>query len=183
MSNIIWIISAILIFNVSGMVLKELYNNHKSSHNKQSNIIRPDKIHFIIGACGTLGLLSLVIFAWFLETSSSPTEKYVCASLIIVFAITLGGGLMFYYLNYKIMVYEDYFIYQNFWRIKKTIYYKDIYIEYSKLYPQVRQKLNNGKSKLIFKLAGILNNEDVFIDTYEQWLNKHSTHEIKNSNS
>ena len=182
MSNIIWIISSAMIFVTLNFIFQE-YKFNKNKKILNPNILKPDKIYFIIGFCGEILFLGVIILRLILDNTSSELEKFLGCGLLLIFTIGVGGYLIFFYLNYKIMVYEDYFIYQNFWRIKKTIYYKDIYIEYSKLYPQVRQKLNNGKSKLIFKLAGILNNEDVFIDTYEQWLNKHSTNENENSNS
>ncbi len=114
-------------------------------------------------------MFGLVVFAWFLETSSTITEKIIYASLILLFTILVGGYLICFYLNYKIIVNDDHFIYQNFWRIKKKIYYKDIVINRDKLYPQIRLKKDNGKTKLIFKLAGILENEYIFMETYKKW--------------
>lgn len=169
MSNIIWIISTILIINFTGMIFNAFYNNHKVKTDKKSNIIKPNKLFLIVGSICSIGLLSLVIIAWFLETSSTLTEKYIYASLIIVFAISLGGYLILFYTNYKIIVYEEYFIYQNFWRKKKTIFYKDIEINKTKIHPQVKLNLKNGKSKTIFKLAGILENEEAFTDAYKNW--------------
>lgn len=179
MQHIIWIISTILIIGVSGLVFKELYSEKKKSPN--SNILRPQKICFIVGAVVTVVVLSGVILCWFLDTSSSILEKYICAALIILFTTSLGGYLMLFYLNYKIIVYEDYFIYQNFWRIKKTIYYKDIVIDRTKLYPQVRQKQNNGKTRLVFKLGGILVNEDAFMVAYRNWKSKQKSKKTENT--
>lgn len=172
MSNIVWIISTILIIIFSGLVFKELYSNNKLKTKNKSNILHPNRIFLIVGTLCSIGLLILVIIAWFLETSSSLTEKYIYASIIIAFAVLLGGYLIFFYLNYKIIIYEDYFIYQNFWRVKKKFYYKDIEINKTKIYPQVRKKLDNGKTKLIFKLAGVLDNEEAFVNAYKNWKNK-----------
>ena len=86
--------------------------------------------------------------------------------------------MIFFYLNYKITVYNDYFVYQNFWLVKKKIYYKDIVINNEKLYPQIRLKKDNGKTRLVFKLAGILENEEIFMEAYKNWKNNQ-----KNKNS
>ena len=75
MQHIIWIISAILILNVLGLVFKEMYSEKRNSFN--SNVIRPKKIFFIVGSVGTVVMLSGIIFCWFLERSSSDLEKYI----------------------------------------------------------------------------------------------------------
>ena len=170
MQHIIWIISAILILNVLGLVFKEMYSEKRNSFN--SNVIRPKKIFFIVGSVGTVVMLSGIIFCWFLETSSSDLEKYIYSALIVLFTILLGGYLILFYLNYKITLNGDSFTFQNFWHVKRTIYYKDIEINKTKLYPQVRIKKPNGKTKLIFKLAGVLDNEDAFMKSYKDWKNK-----------
>lgn len=179
MDNLVWIISTIIIIVILSLVFKELYSQRKP--NNTTNIIRPKKIFFFVGCICSVGILSLVIFAWFLETSSSKLEKILFASLIIfIFVILLGGYLIFFYLNYKIAVYDDYFVYQNFWRVKKKIYYKDIVINKEKLYPQIRLKKDNGKTKLVFKLAGILDNEEIFMETYKKWKNSEKSKTNKN---
>lgn len=169
MSNIIWIISTIFIVTFISLTLSALYNDKKIKNDEKSNIIKPNKIFLIVGVVCSIVLLSLVIMAWFFKTSSTLIEKYIFASLIIVFTVSLGGYLIFFYINYKITVYEDYFVYQNFWRKKKTIFYKDIKINNTKIYPQIELNLENGKSKTIFKLAGILDNEKAFTDAYNNW--------------
>lgn len=174
MSNIIWIISTVLIFTILSAVFRELYSNkkHIPEDMSKSNIIKPNKICFIVGVSGGILFLIGTILAWFLDKTTTNTYKIIYCCILIVFAACLYGYLLFFYLNYKIVVYEDYFIYQNFWRIKKTIYYKDVEINKTKLYPQVRQKQNNGKTKLVFKLAGILVNEDAFMVAYKNWKSK-----------
>lgn len=107
-------------------------------------------------------------------------EKIIYVSLIILFVLIVGGYLIFFYLNYKITVYDDYFVYQNFWRIKKKIYYKDIVINREKLYPQIRLKKDNEKTKLVFKLAGILDNEEIFMEAYKKWKNSEKSKINKN---
>ena len=92
----------------------------------------------------------------------------IYASLILLLAIVPNGYLILLYLNYKIIVNENHFIIQNFWRKKKKFYFKDIIIDKSKINPQVRIKTNKS-TKLIFKLAGILDNENVFLDAYKKW--------------
>ena len=169
MNNVIWIISTLLIFCFSGITFKELFKNQKKYN---SNIIKPNKLFLIIGSVCSIILLILVLIAWFLETTSSLTEKYVYSSLIILFTILVGGYLILFYMNFRIIVYEDRFLYQNFWRVKKIIYYKDLIIDKSKLYPQVKIKKENNKTKLIFKLSGILENEEIFTNTYKNWKNK-----------
>ena len=174
MSNIIWIISTILIFTILSAVFRELYSNkkHIPEDMSKSNIIKPNKIFFIVSVSMGILLMVVTILAWFLDKTTPNNYKILCCCILIIFAVCLGGSLLLFYLNYKIIVYEDYFIYQNFWRIKKTIYYKDVEINNSKLYPQVRQKQNNGKTKLVFKLAGILVNEDAFMVAYKNWKSK-----------
>ena len=167
MNNIIWIVSTIIIINLLGIILKELYSKDKA--NSKSNILRPKKILLISGSLCSIGSLLLVIVAWFLDTNSTMTEKYLYASLIIVLAILLGGYLICFYLNYKIILYEDYFIYQNFFRIKKIIYYKDVIINKTKLYPQIKINKKSGKEKTIFKMAGLLENENRFMEYYRNW--------------
>ena len=166
MNNIIWIISTILIINLSGILFKALYSTYKTD--EKTNIIKPKKILLVSGSLCAIGLLLIVIIAWFLETNSTITEKYLFASLIIIFAVSLGGYLIVFYLNYKITLNEDHFIYQNFFRIKKTIYYKDIIIDNSKLYLKIKIR-KNGKEKNLFKIAGLLENENRFMEYYRNW--------------
>lgn len=166
MNDIVWIISTILIINLSGILFKELYSKNKTG--KKTNIIKPKKILLVSGSLCAIGLLLIVVIAWFLETNSTITEKYLYASLIMVFAISLGGYLIVFYLNYKITLNEDHFIYQNFFRIKKIIYYKDIIIDNSKLYLKIKIR-KNGKEKILFKIAGLLENENRFMDYYRNW--------------
>lgn len=171
MDNLVWIISVMLTLVILSFVFRNLYLQKKQSNT--INIIRPKKIIFYSGCLSSLGILAFTIFAWFLETSSSRLEKIIFALLIIfIFVILLGGYLIFFYLNYKIIVYDEYFIYQNFWHVRKKINYKDIVINKEKLYPQIRLKKDNGKTKLIFKLAGILENENIFMEYYRKWKNK-----------
>ncbi len=170
MKDTIWILSTILILNFVGILLKDLLSqkNITKNNKKLSNIIKPKKIFFYIGIICALVLLSLTIFCWFLETTSTEIEKIVYASIIILIAIIPGGYLVLLYLNYKIIVNEDHFIIQNFWRRKQKVYYKDIIIDKSKINPQVRIKTSKS-TKLIFKLAGILDNENLFLETYKKW--------------
>ena len=167
MKNIIWILSAILILNFIGILLKDLLSQ-KNINKELSNVIKPKKIFFYIGIICAIILLSLTIFCWFLETTSTEIEKIIYASLILLLTIIPNGYLILLYLNYKIIVNEDHFIIQNFWRKKKKFYFKDIIIDKSKINPQVRIKTNKS-TKLIFKLAGILDNENVFLDAYKKW--------------
>lgn len=177
MSNIIWIISAVLISTILGFVFKILYSTKKQNRNDnlRNNIIKPNKIFFIVGAGGEILFLAGTILAWFLDKTTSITMKIIYCCLLIAFSSCLCCYLLFFYLNYKIIVYDDYFIYQNFWRVKKTIHYKDIEINKTKLYPQIRIKKPNGKTKLVFKLAGILDNEDAFMKNYKNWQSKFKT--------
>ena len=178
MSNIIWIISVILILVILSLFFKELYSERKQKIDITTNIIRPKKICFFVGVVGAVVLLGILVIGWFLDTSSSFAEKIICSILTIVFITLLYGYLIFFYLNYKITVYDDYFVYQNFWLVKKKIYYKDIVINNEKLYPQIRLKKDNGKTRLVFKLAGILENEEIFMEAYKNWKNNQ-----KNKNS
>lgn len=174
MNNIIWIISTILTLNVVAIVLKEVYSNNKRKQNKDAtnNILRPNKLFFIVGVCGFVILTGLTIMGYFLDKTTPFLEKWIYIGLLFLFIILLYGYLMMFYLNYRIVVFEDHFIYQNFWHIKKTIYYKDIEINRTKIYPQIRQKQTSGKTRLIFKLAGILENEDAFMIAYKNWKSK-----------
>ena len=173
MHNVIWIISTILIFSILGIVFNRLYSNKKfnSKSSTKLNIIKPNIIFFVVGLGGLILFLVGIILAWFLDNTTNTSYKILYCCLLLLFAIGLYGYLLIFYLNYKIYIYDDHFIYQNFWRVRKTIYYKDVVINKTKIYPQVRQKLDNGKTKLIFKLAGILENEDAFMMSYKDWKN------------
>lgn len=173
MNNIIWIISTILIFNVVAFVLKEIYSNNKRKQNKNAtnNILRPNKLFFIVGICGFVVLTGLTIMGYFLDKTTPLLEKWIYIGILFLFIILLYGYLMMFYLNYRIIVFEDHFIYQNFWRINKKIFYSEIEINRTKIYPQVRRRLEDGKTKLVFKLAGILENENIFMEYYKNWKN------------
>lgn len=170
MKDIVWILSTILILNFVGFFLKDLHSQKSIKKNNKdlSNVIRAKKIFFYIGILCALVLLSVTIFCCFLETTSTEIEKMIYASLIILIAVIPNGYLVLLYLNYKIIINQDHFIIQNFWHKKKKIYFKDIIIDKSKIYPQVRLKTNNT-TKLIFKLAGILDNENLFLEAYKKW--------------
>lgn len=172
MNNIIWIISTILIFNVVAIVLKEIYSNNKRKQNKNAtnNILRPNKF-FIVGICGFVVLTGLTIMGYFLDKTTPLLEKWIYIGILFLFIILLYGYLMMFYLNYRIIVFEDHFIYQNFWRVNKKIFYSEIEINRTKIYPQVRRRLEDGKTKLVFKLAGILENENIFMEYYKNWKN------------
>lgn len=171
MSNIVWIISTILILNFISIIFSSIQNK-KQSKSFDGNIMRPNKICFIVGLCGMILFLIAIVLAWFLDKTTTMSYKILYSCLMFLFTIGVYGYLIFFYLNYKIIVFEDYFIYQNFWRVKKKFYYKDIEINKTKIYPQVRKKLDNGKTKLIFKLAGVLDNEEAFVNAYKNWKNK-----------
>lgn len=55
-------------------------------------------------------------------------------------------------------------------------------IDNSKIYPQIRQILDNGKTKIVFKLAGILENEDIFMTGFNKWNESLNKHEDKDTN-
>lgn len=170
MSQIIWIITTILIFSVLSLTFNKLNTNDENKYNDNlNNIMRANKVFLYVGIAGITILPIITIFAWFLPTSSSELEKYLFSILILLFSFLSGGYLLFFYINYRIMVFDDCFIYQNFWRIKKQIYFKDIVIDNTKRYSQIRLKKKNDKTKLVFKLAGILENEDYFIKKHREW--------------
>lgn len=180
MINIICMIAITLIIVIGSITIHTFYAFRKIRVEKTTNIIYPTDTYLKIGSICSIELLSLVAVMSFLETSSSITEKYVCASLLMLFAILLGGYLILFCANYRIILYEDHFVYQNFWRIKKTIYYKDVVFDNTKLYPQVRQKLDNGKTKLIFKMGGMLENENIFMEYYKNWKNNNKKSSTSN---
>lgn len=171
MSKVIWIITTISILSIVSFIFTKLKTKDKSNEDKGlvQNELRVNKIYFYIGIIGAIWLSAITIIACLLPTSSSDIVKYIGVSLTCLFIITTCGYLIFLYINYRITVYENYFIYQNFWRIKKQIYFKDIIIDNSKLNSQVRLKKENGKTKLVFKLAGLLQNEDYFMKKYREW--------------
>ena len=68
----------------------------------------------------TIFLVLTTILCLILDTTSTKTEKLICCSSISLFAILIGGSLILFSVNYKITVYDDYFVYQNFWRVKKN---------------------------------------------------------------
>ena len=170
MFQIIWIITTILTFSILSLIFNKLNSKNEGINNiNENNLLKANKIFLYVGIAGITILPTITIIAWFLPTSSSELEKYLYAGLVLLFSFLSGGYLIFFYINYRIIVFDNYFIYQNFWRIKKQIYFKDIVIDNSKLNPQIRLKKENGKTKLIFKLAGILENEDYFMKKYREW--------------
>ena len=171
MSQVIWIITTIVILSAMSFIFNKLNSKdrHKNDNDVVTNELKANKIFLYVGIAGIIILPTITIIAWFLPTSSSEFEKYLFASLVLLFSFLCGGYLLFFYTNYRIIVFDNYFIYQNFWRVKKQIYFKDIVIDNSKLNSQVRLKKENGKTKLIFKLAGILENENYFMKKYREW--------------
>ena len=138
---------------------------HKQS--QFDNVIKPQNFFFYVGIVCTIILCVLVASLWIWDKNSNALEKYLIGSLIILFAILLGGFLIIYSINYKILLFKDYFIYQNFWRNKKKFYYKDIKIEKSKLYPTVQIKNSKGKWKNLIKLTPYLENFNIFMEYYK----------------
>lgn len=179
MDNLVWIISVILILTILSIVFRNLYSEKKRD-SSLNNVIRAKKIFLIVGLLCLCILLPLTILFYYLDKNTGLVEKIIFLSIGLCFIVLLSGYLIFFYLNYKITVYDDYFVYQNFWRIKKKIYYKDIVINKEKLYPQIRLKKDNGKTKLVFKLAGILDNEEIFMETYKKWKNSEKSKINKN---
>ncbi|MDE6059775.1 MAG: hypothetical protein K2G44_07040 [Clostridia bacterium] len=171
MEIFIWVTFSILTISVIAIICVDFYATRKEKKNPATSVLRPNRFFYIVGIGGGIFLPAIPLLG-FLDTVSSEYEVIIYMILSILLMGSLGGYLVFFYLNYKVIVYEDYFIYQNFWRIKKKIYYKDIVIDNSKLYPQVRQKRENGKTKLVFKLAGVLENEICFTEAYKTWKNQ-----------
>lgn len=142
----------------------------KKTFNKQiqfDNTIKIQRLYFYIGLVCTIILCGLVGVLWILDKGSNTLEKYLIGSSIILFALILGGFLMIYSVNFKILLFEDYFIYQNFWRYKKRIYYKDIKIDNSKLYPTIQIKSSKCKWKNLVKLTPYLENANLFMEYYK----------------
>ena len=167
MLNYVWIISSVLILNIVGIIFS-LLKNKKQSLDYNNNILQPYKIFFYVGLGVFVLIVGLSIMGFILDTESSNLVRLLSV-IGICLILLIPTYLMFFHLNYKITVYEDCFIYQNFWRKKRKIYFKDIVINYEKIYPQVREKQENGKTKLVFKLAGLLNNEGYFMQCYRAW--------------
>lgn len=167
MVNIVWTISSALILTFVQISLKEIQSNKKI--NQQSNIIKLDRRFFVTSLAGEIFFIFGAILAWYLDKTTPTNYKFLYFCIMLAFTTSLCGSLFLFSVNYKITVYDDYFIFQNFWRVKKTIYYKDIVIDDSKLYPQVRRILDNGKTKIVFKLAGLLENEEMFMISFKNW--------------
>ena len=128
----------------------------------------PPKYYMLL-AVGGLVLFPVLIILAFIFPADVEYDIFAILGMSLVFVIiySLPVYLLFFYLNYKIIIYEDSFVYQNFWRIKKTISFNEIKIDRSKLNPRVMKKNKNGKYRTIFKLAGILSNEDLFLEFYK----------------
>ena len=169
MSRIIWIITTILIMSIVSIIFAKIKTKKNNNVNKNENEIRVNKLYFNIAIICSIWITAITIIACLLPTSSSDIIKYIGVGFTFLFIVFTCGYLIFFYLNYRILEFDDYFIYQNFWRIKKRIFFKDIVIDNSKLNPQIRLKKENGKTKLVFKLAGILENEDYFMKKYREW--------------
>lgn len=165
--NYIWIILTIIILIASSSILslinKKNIENTKTISDESIVMLQPKKNYMILGLCGVI-LFPLLLSLCFLFPADIDYSLWWIIAIGFLLLYSLPIYLLFFSLNFKIILYKDHFIYQNFWRIKKNILYKDIKIDKTKIYPRVMIKNNKGKSKTIFKLAGLLDNEVHFIE-------------------
>ncbi len=169
--NYIWIILTITILISSSLILSLI--NKKNNINAKAIssemiIMQPKKIYMILGLCGVI-LFPLLITLCFLFPANIDYSLWWIIAIGFLILYSLPIYLLFFSLNFKITLYKDYFIYQNFWRIKKNILYKDAKIDKTKLYTRIMVKNNKGKYKTIFKLAGLLDNEINFLEFYKNF--------------
>ena len=145
MNNLIWIISSALVICLVSVILNSVYKNSKIKNlnlNENIIILKPNKIHFYVGMFGILILTGLIILGIFFLKEGSFVELYEIIPSCLMGGIVYGIFiyLTFFYLNYKIILYKDYFVYQNFFRCKKSIKYSEIKIDNSKSYTTIQIK-------------------------------------------
>lgn len=171
MDNLIWIISSAIILVLVSTILNSVYKNSKIKNTNKNNeiiILKPNKIHSYVGIAGLIIFPILIFIGLFFLEENSFTQLYeIIPSCIIGVGIyTIFIYLTFFYLNYKIILYEDYFVYQNFFRCKKILKYGEIKIDNSKMYTTIQIKKKNGKYRNLFKLNPYLDNSEHFMDYY-----------------
>ena len=163
--------------NMSNPSDKELKNQQPTEQSTTNTIIRPKKDFLIIGCVGLVASVILEIILWFTTFGTLKlSQKIIFTAITFWCSLSQSGLLILTYCNFRIELYDDHFIYQNFWHVKKNINYQDIKIQttlgYTD-YPEIYLKKLNGKfSFFSILLHSGLENQPAFMRYYKKWKNK-----------
>ena len=172
MDIIIWIITTTIILILISTILNSVYKNSKIKNlniNEEIVIIKPNKMFLYVGIAGIIAFPIIALLTFLFpapNTLDTALQEILFISFMFLFLL-LYFSLTFFYLNYKIILFKDHFIYQNFFRHKKILNYNEIKLDNSKLYTTIQIKKKNGKYRNLFKINPSLDNSQYFMDYYK----------------
>lgn len=106
---------------VVGYIMLRVQEKAMDEETDGITILRPRKILFISGLVGTL--LWDIFIIWCLIAN---TEEYIWAAVFAFLFSLLGIWFIMYYLNWRIELRDEEFIFRNMFRKKTTYKYTDI---------------------------------------------------------